>query len=137
AAMMGRRHREIELSSQLTMLRVDRVALTDDDLAIAAQVIAGEREDAPFSYVSGMPIPPNRTIHYARRLQVLAELPDSAEVPIMAMAIGELAIVGLPGEIFVEHGLAIRAGSRYRQTAMIGLANDHAGYVPTLRAYDE
>ena len=137
ASTMARRHREVALSSQLTMLPLDRVTVTDDDLAIAAQVIAGEREDAPFSYVKGMPIPANRAIHYARRLQVLAELPDTAEAPIMAMTIGDLAIVGLPGEIFVEHGLAIRAGSRYAQTAMIGLANDHVGYVPTLRAYDE
>ena len=57
---------------------------------------------------------------------------------VQALAIGEeLAIVGLPGEIFAELGLALRERSPFRHTLVLGLANEAIGYVPTRRAYDE
>lgn len=133
--LMGRRHRSVELSARMTMLALDRVEITDQDRRIAEQKIAGERQDVPFSYVHGLPIPESMAIHYAHRLGDLDALPERREVPIMALGIGELCIVALPGEIFVEHGLAIREGSRHRLTAVVGLANDHVGYVPTQRAF--
>jgi neutral ceramidase len=45
-----------------------------------------------------------------------------------------VAIVALPGEIFVGFGLAIKASSPFARMAVVGLANDHLGYVPTLEA---
>jgi hypothetical protein len=44
------------------------------------------------------------------------------------------ALVGLPGEIFVELGLAIKARSPFQTTLVGSLANDYIGYVPTRRA---
>ena len=49
----------------------------------------------------------------------------------------ELAIVGLPGEVFAELGLDLRARSPFPHTLVLGLANEAIGYVPTRRAYDE
>ena len=46
------------------------------------------------------------------------------------------AVVGLPGEVFVELGLAIKKASPYRQTLVMELANgDESGYIPTGLAY--
>jgi hypothetical protein len=57
---------------------------------------------------------------------------------VQAFALGDdLAVVGLPGEIFADLGLDLRARSPFRQTLVLGLANDAIGYVPTRRAYDE
>ena len=53
------------------------------------------------------------------------------------LAIGDLAIVGLPGEIFVEHGLRIKRESPFKYTFIFELANDSVGYVPTLKAFEE
>lgn len=48
----------------------------------------------------------------------------------------ETAVVGLPGEVFVELGLAIKQASPYRYTLVIELANsDESGYIPTRLAY--
>src|SRR6202167_4225025 len=50
-------------------------------------------------------------------------------------AIGNLAIVGIPGELFVELGLAIQATPYFAQTFVAGYCNDLIGYIPTRAAY--
>ena len=48
----------------------------------------------------------------------------------------DVAIVCLPGEVFVELGLAIKQGSPFRQTLVIELSNSvETIYVPTRAAY--
>lgn len=62
--------------------------------------------------------------------------PLEAEVQVMAVG-HDLAWVGLPGEVFVEIGLAIKQASPYRMTIVTELANDSIGYVPDRKAYAE
>ena len=49
----------------------------------------------------------------------------------------EVAIVGLPGEVFVDLGLAIKKASPFPTTLVIELAQDAPGYVPTRKAFQE
>ncbi len=49
----------------------------------------------------------------------------------------ETAIVGLPCEIFVELGLAIKKASPFKNTIVISIANDRPSYVPTRKAFEE
>jgi hypothetical protein len=49
----------------------------------------------------------------------------------------ELAVVGLPGEIFVDLGLAIKKASPFPLTLVVELCNDAPGYVPTTKAFKE
>ena len=56
----------------------------------------------------------------------------SADVPVQVLRIGPLAVVGLPGEIFVRWGLTIKAWSPAAYTMVVELANDWFGYVPTI-----
>jgi hypothetical protein len=50
----------------------------------------------------------------------------------------ETAIVTVPGEIFVELGLAIKRGSPFKTTIVIELANDNGvAYIPTKKAFEE
>jgi hypothetical protein len=58
-------------------------------------------------------------------------------VEINAICIGnDLAIVCLPGEVFVELGLAIKRASPYRHTMVIELSNSvETYYVPTRAAF--
>jgi hypothetical protein len=62
--------------------------------------------------------------------------PLDAEVQVFALG-DELAFVALPGEIFVELGLAMKKQSPFRHTIIVELANGSVGYVPARRAYDE
>lgn len=49
----------------------------------------------------------------------------------------DTAIVGLPGEIFVELGLAIKKASPFKRTMVISICNDRPSYVPTKKAFLE
>lgn len=49
----------------------------------------------------------------------------------------ETAIVTLPGEVFVDLGLAIKAASPFATTLVIELTNDAPGYIPTKKAFAE
>jgi hypothetical protein len=78
----------------------------------------------------------------AHRILALAESDgwqgDTKTTEVQALTIGDdLAVVGLPGEIFAELGLSLRERSPFRHTLVLGIANESIGYVPTRRAYDE
>lgn len=62
--------------------------------------------------------------------------PLAAEVQVVSLG-DDLAWVSLPGEVFVDLGLAIKNGSPFKQTMIAELANGSVGYVPTRVAYSE
>ena len=60
--------------------------------------------------------------------------PHETEVQVVALG-DDVAWVSLPGEIFVELGLAIKKGSPFRHTFIAELANGSVGYIPNREAY--
>lgn len=55
------------------------------------------------------------------------------DVPVQCLRIGDVAVVGLPAEIFTALGLEIKRYSPARQTFVVELANTRAsGYVPPI-----
>ena len=71
-------------------------------------------------------------------LDVEARKQKPQEVEVQVIVLGnDIAWVSLPGEVFVELGLSIKAGSPFRQTIIAELANGSIGYIPTRRAYAE
>lgn len=60
------------------------------------------------------------------------------DAEVMVLTIGdEVAFVGIPGELFVELGLAIKQGSPYQYTSIVELANGSIGYIPNRKAHAE
>jgi hypothetical protein len=51
------------------------------------------------------------------------------------LRLGDLAIVGIGGEPFVELGLALKANPYFAHTLVVGYCNDLVGYLPTREAY--
>jgi hypothetical protein len=49
----------------------------------------------------------------------------------------DVAVVGLPGEVFVDLGLAIKRASPFPTTLVIELCQDAPGYIPTKKAFVE
>jgi hypothetical protein len=60
----------------------------------------------------------------------------AVEVQVFRMD-SETAIVGLPGEIFVELGLAIKKASPFKNTIVMTVCNDKTSYIPTRKAFTE
>lgn len=65
-----------------------------------------------------------------------ADVPLQAEVQVASFS-DDLAIVALPGEIFVELGLTIKAASPFKRTFIAELANGSIGYIPNREAYPQ
>lgn len=59
------------------------------------------------------------------------------ELEVQALRAGDVAIVGLPGEVFCQIGLDIKSGASMRDVMVAELANDNPGYIPTAAAFDE
>jgi len=75
---------------------------------------------------------------FQRRVRRFEKEPPTAQnTLVQALRVGDLAIVGAPGEFFVELGLEIKRRSPFAQTMVLELANDSIGYIPTLRAFEE
>jgi hypothetical protein len=55
---------------------------------------------------------------------------------VQAMAIGDVAIVGVPGEFFTVLGQEIKRRSPYRYTCVFELANDYVGYISDEAGFD-
>jgi neutral ceramidase len=68
-----------------------------------------------------------------------AKYGDAMPVEVQVFRLGSnTAVVTLPGEVFVEHGLAIKKASPFANTLVIELANsDEMHYVPTRKAFCE
>jgi hypothetical protein len=64
------------------------------------------------------------------------DVPLRAEVQVISFS-DDLAIVSLPGEIFVELGLALKKASPFKHTLIAELANGSIGYVPNREAYPQ
>jgi neutral ceramidase len=71
-------------------------------------------------------------------LDTLAREGKPIEVEVQAIALSrDVAIVGLPGEIFAELGLALKKASPFKHTFIAELANGSIGYIPIRSAYAE
>ena len=123
---------DLPLRISREMVQMPIPDLTADDVAFARTVtMALEEKKAPAP----------KFLDQVRAFQVLDVEPQQGKpfaVEVQVIALGdEIAWVSLPGEIFVELGLSIKAGSPFRQTIIAELANGSIGYIPTRRAYSE
>lgn len=75
---------------------------------------------------------------YAEQILALNKIGGkSLSSEIQVVSLGDIALVSIPGELFVEYGLEIKKKSPSPHTFIIGYANDYVGYIPTLEAFQE
>ena len=121
----------IEVSRQ--SVRLDRVKISDERCTWSRQVLEKAMTSPTPGQVDGLP-----DEFYARAYLRMAEkqhIPD--EVEVMAIRLGDLAVVGMPGEAFCEFGMEIKRTSPARHTIVIELANDSIGYLPTPESFEQ
>jgi len=79
-----------------------------------------------------------RLVRSHRTLGIAGRKGEPLKVEVQVISLGaEVAWVSLPGEMFVELGLAIKKRSPFPHTFVVELANDCIGYVPDRRSYAE
>jgi hypothetical protein len=62
-------------------------------------------------------------------------LPPAVELPVTVVALGDDAWLHLPVELFTSLGLAIRAGSPFARTRVVGYTDGYFGYVADRTAH--
>ncbi len=62
---------------------------------------------------------------------------EDDQVEVQVFRLGDVGIVGLPGEMFSQFSLQIKRQSPAAHTIVIELANDAIGYLPTREAFEE
>ena len=73
-----------------------------------------------------------------RALDVAGREGRPHRVEVQAITLGkDVAWVSVPGEVFVELGLAIKKRSPFVQTHVVELGNENIGYIPDHRSYAE
>jgi len=105
-------------------------AAAEEELAKARQ----EADGAPVDERKALSWFTARTLRGGRELVAALERGEAdLTVPVeaQALAIGDCAIVGMPGEIFVEIGRAVEEGSPFARTLPLSHANGSPGYIPT------
>jgi neutral ceramidase len=71
-------------------------------------------------------------------LVVARRLEEHRRARVTALSLGpEFALVVLPGEVFLEHGLAVRAGSPFSHTVVASYNDNTLQYVPTADAFPD
>lgn len=73
---------------------------------------------------------------FARRAIEAADWPETAEVFVQTLRIGELGMAALPFEVFCEIGLEIEERSPFPDTFVMALANGGFGYLPPPRQHE-
>jgi neutral ceramidase len=68
---------------------------------------------------------------YADRTVKMSAWPATMQLPIQALRVGDVAVGGIPNEVFVEIGLEFKRRSPFKPSFIMSIANGYFGYLPT------
>ncbi|MBX3279020.1 MAG: hypothetical protein KF868_13540 [Acidobacteria bacterium] len=111
------------------------------EFAYKVRTFDEEKEDAAVSYYcrkrSQSQSGAERTIAIFRdmRKDLTPRQGEARKTWLQVIMIGDIAFVAIPGEFFTKLGLEIKRRSPFRYTYIVGLANDHLGYLPDREAF--
>lgn len=119
---------DVTLRARRETLELPVTKYTGDELRRAREIIAHHDATTPLL----------ETAKANRVLNVAARKGKPIDVDVQVFALGrDIAWVALPGELFVELGRSVKAGSPFRQTNIVELANGGFYYIPNRSAYAE
>jgi hypothetical protein len=122
------------LAVRTTMVKLPLAPVSESQIEKARGVAA--RADAAAGQPTNSLPPFMEMVDAYKTLDVVEQDGKPIEVEVQAIALGtDVAWVSLPGEIFVELGMAIKKRSPFPRTIIAELANGTIGYIPTRRAY--
>lgn len=112
---------------QEVTLKVREFDEAKDDAAVVGYCT--KRQPAPYH---------EKTINIFRdmRKQVAPRQGQDRKTWVQAIVLGDVALVGVPGEFFTVLGQEIKLQSPYRYTYVFELANDYVGYIPDTKGYE-
>jgi hypothetical protein len=131
----------LKVNKHLTPVAPDDIRAISEDVDLPLQEVAPQ-EVAAARKLLATPPPPNIDFTLdrvnAKKVATIAEhAAGDVHEDVQVVTIGQVAFVGIPGELFVQLGLQIMKQSPFPDTCIVALANDDVGYIPTRRAFAE
>jgi len=130
------------ISSREIVLAIPSLDVSDGEQEKARQILAGTKSKS---------LPPNRDLTaedlakgdpaierlFAENLlRFTKSKPDLNQVPLQVFDLGKVAFAAIPGEPFVEIGLALKASREDDLIVPVALANGYFGYIPLQECFD-
>jgi len=116
------------------MVPVKRMTITEEQYAWAKQMMVKvEKYGMPGFQTDGIP-----DAQFAGQWIEMYEMQNLADtLEVMVVRVGDVAFVGLPGEMFNEFGSDIKKRSPVKHTLVMGLTNDSRKYFPTRVSFSQ
>lgn len=115
-------HDWVPLKGELRELDIGTRRVTPEQLNRAKEILARPKTVARPATLEEI---------YAERTLGMAEYPATLKIPVQAVRVGDVGLGGIPCETFVETGLALKAKSPFKPSAIFSIANGYFGYLPT------
>ena len=130
-ALPGMRSVAPRLGVRRTVVRAPLQAATEEDLSWSRAFVEKEKAGQKVPFLDQV------KAHKLLKVERLRKRAPELALEVHAIRLGsDAAIVTLPGEVFVELGLAIKKGSPFKTTFVVELANtDETSYIPKSEAY--
>jgi hypothetical protein len=94
--------------------------------------LAGRDGEIPFQ---GMEL--TTVVAEAARMLKLENGPEAFDLELYGIALGDISLVGIPGEPFTSIGRGLKEAPNWDLVLPVCLINNYAGYFPSRNAYDE
>ena len=138
----------LQVYDKVEYIDVDRIAILRKAVAVGANKAdpadlprahlykelhdAGRDEEIPFTAMELTTV-----VAEAIRMCNLENGPDQFLLPVTGLQIGDVALIGLPGEPFTEIGMQIKDTEGWKMIMPCCIVNGYMGYFPTMSAFDE
>lgn len=110
-------------------LRLPVRKVTPDEVAAARKIVAAPPQPGVDFTLE--------LVKATRAVEIAGRKGEDLVTEVQALSLGAVAIVGIPGELFVELGQEIQRRSPFANTFIVELANDNIGYIPTRAAFEQ
>ena len=123
---------EVKIVTGVRHIEVPMRNVSDKEVGWAKKVLAESKGEA-ITLVDGV------TDEFKAELimELLPKRGQQMPLQLDGLAVGDMAFVSFPGELFTEIGQRIKEASPFKQTYIMGLTNGNKGYFPSTKAIAE
>lgn len=118
---------------------VKHIASVKREFEYRVRMFDEEKEEKAVSYYCNKRIDnPRPVIEVFRKMreEISKHQGETRRSWLQTITLGDVALVGVPGEFFTKLGIIIKRLSPFRHTLVVELANDWIGYIPDKQAYE-
>jgi len=128
-----------EALSEARRREISKIASVKWEFEYRVRMFDEEKEENAVSYYCKKRLSdPESTIEVFRKMrrELLRHRGEKRKSWLQVILLGDIALVGVPGELFTRLGVKIKRLSPFRHTYIISLANDYIGYIPDEQSFD-